>query len=188
MFISNEADILELVYQDIWRMEVMRAVRSLDLPDCWVAAGFVRSKVWDAMYGIESTELPDIDVIFFDSVDVAEKREKELEVRLNLICAGLKWSVKNQARMHVRNQDEPYLSCADAMSKWPETATAIAVRLEEDDSLKLLAPLGIADLLAGIIRPTPHFMCKLNVFWLRQSSKKWQKIWPKLRYADGEPA
>lgn len=185
MLISNEADILELLRNDVWRMEVLRAVRSLGLPDWWVAAGFVRTKVWDAIYAKSESGLPDIDIIYFDSGDTSEECEKALESKLLTLCPGLPWSVKNQARMHLRNGDAPYASCAEAVTMWPETATAIGVRLESDDSFKFLAPLGIDDLLAGVIRPTPHFMCKLNVFWLRQSSKKWQSTWPELKYADG---
>ena len=38
---------------------------------------------------------------------------------------------KNQARMHVVNNMLPYSSSVDAISKFPETATALGVTLDE---------------------------------------------------------
>lgn len=34
----------------------------------------------------------------------------------------LNWLVKNQVRMHVSNDDQPYSSATNAMEAWPETA------------------------------------------------------------------
>src|SRR3546814_13371722 len=47
----------------------------------------------------------------------------------------------------------PYHDTAAAVAHWLETPTAVAVRLEEDDRLTLIAPHGVADLLAGRVRP-----------------------------------
>lgn len=186
MLIANEADILNLVRRDAWRMSILHTVRELDLPDWWVAAGFVRSMVWDALFDKPSmTALPDIDVIYRDPGDATEATDKRLEAQLAVLGGDLPWSVKNQARMHIRNGDEPYASCAEAMANWPETATAIAIRLEMDGSLKLSAPLGIADLITGLIRPTPRFGSKLEIFRQRQARKDWLSIWPKLRFTEG---
>jgi hypothetical protein len=47
------------------------------------------------------------------------------------------------------------LDAADGVATWPETATAVAVRLCVDDSLEVLAPCGVADLLGGVCRRNP---------------------------------
>lgn len=47
-------------------MQLLTAVASLALPDCYVAAGCVRSLVWDHLYGYKRTPLNDVDVVFFD--------------------------------------------------------------------------------------------------------------------------
>jgi uncharacterized protein len=96
--------------------------------------------------------------------------------------SDLPWSVKNQARMHVRNGDRPYRSSVDAMFHWPETATAIALKLHDDDALELAAPFGVDDLLAMVVRPTPHFRAhRLDTYRERQRAKNWPTRWPSLR-------
>ncbi len=92
------------------------------------------------------------------------------------------WSVKNQARMHVRNGDAPYRDVATAMRAWPETATAVAVRLGADDRLEVNAPYGLDDLFALVVRPTPGFAVrKRAVFDARVAGKCWLGRYPRLR-------
>jgi len=103
------------------------------------------------------------------------------ELKLSTLMPDMPWSVKNQARMHLRNDDAPYASCADAIRCWPETASAVAVKTDAAGELRLLAPLGLDDLLAGIIRPTPRFKSKMGIFRERQAKKDWRSVWPQLR-------
>jgi hypothetical protein len=42
---NHEAQLKALLAEDRVRMQVLRTVRGLDLPDCWVSAGFMRSLV-----------------------------------------------------------------------------------------------------------------------------------------------
>lgn len=65
---------------------------------------------------------------------------------------------KNQARMHVVNNMLPYSSSVDAISKFPETATALGVTLDEKNNVILTAPCGIEDVLSLQVRPTAHFL------------------------------
>jgi len=63
------ADVLRLIAADSWRMEVLRSIHAMALPDCWIGAGFVRASVWDFLHGYERpTALDDVDVIYFDAV------------------------------------------------------------------------------------------------------------------------
>lgn len=157
--VKSKEDIIALIRADEWMMDILRAARSLQLPDWWVCAGFVRSKIWDTLHEYEErTPLSDIDVIYFDASNVNEDIEKRLEEQLLQIMPNLPWSVKNQARMHVLNDNPPYSSSTDAMSKFPETATALGVRLDDQDHVQLAAPCGIDDVLQIFIRPTPYFL------------------------------
>lgn len=55
------------LYADAERIRILRLIRGLSLPDCWVAAGFVRSSIWDRQHNRTHSPLPpDIDVIWFD--------------------------------------------------------------------------------------------------------------------------
>lgn len=177
------AQLHKLIASDPRRLRILQLVRDLDLPDCWVAAGFVRSAVWDHLHQRSDAPLPgDIDVIWFDRGQTAPARDDELETMLRHRDAQLQWSVKNQARMHQRNGDAPYLSATDAMRYWPETATAVAVRLDEQDRLEVAAPLGLEDLFELVVRPAGRFRGeKQPIYQERLRSKNWLATWPKLK-------
>jgi hypothetical protein len=51
---------------------------------------------------------------------------------------------------------EQTTSSADGVATWPETATAVAVRLLEDDTIRVVAPCGLEDLFAVICRRNPR--------------------------------
>jgi hypothetical protein len=113
-------------------------------------------------------------------------RELGLEAALCARDDTLQWSVKNQARMHARNGDSPYQSATDAMRYWPETATAVGVRLGQGGGIELAAPFGLEDLFALRLRPGPRFMTeKYPVFAERVRAKRWQATWPGLTIMGG---
>lgn len=129
-------------------------MRSLALPDAWIGAGFVRNAVWDALHGRPATApQSDIDVIWFDTTRCSPQQDDALEAQLEAACPGPQWSVRNQARMHLRNGDAPYASATDALRYWPETATAVAVRVTAEDHIEVAAPFGLQDLWQGLLRP-----------------------------------
>ncbi len=183
--LSSDTDILALVAGDAWMMAALGAVAGLGLPDAWIGAGFLRGAVWDRLHGYASrTALDDIDVVYFDPENLDPAAEAELERRLGALLPGLPWEVRNQARMHLGNDDPPYRSSADALAHWLETPTAVAVRLNRDGSLELLAPLGTADLLGLVVRPTPHARShkhRLAAYRERMERKNWPAKWPKMR-------
>lgn len=181
--------IIELIRADEWMMEVLRTVRDLGLPDWWVGAGFVRSKVWDHLHGYAvRTPLPDIDVIYFDPEDFSPnevtndstQKENNYEKELTHRMKYIHWSVTNQARMHVFHNDKPYHTSEEALSRWVETATCIGARLLENDTLVLTAPHGIEDLVSLKLRPTFTTPEGITTFYTRVRLKDWQKKWPKL--------
>ncbi|MCJ1907594.1 nucleotidyltransferase family protein [Planococcus ruber] len=181
---KNEQDILQAIEADAWMMAVLEAAKRLDLPDWWICAGFVRTKLWDALHGFnERTPLGDIDVVYFNPEAVDEAEEKRYEEKLHQLMPDLPWSVKNEARMQRINDLPPYASSIDAISKFPETATALAVKLDERGQLILAAPCGISDALNLIVRPTPHFIENKElgtVYENRLKTKNWLLRWPRL--------
>lgn len=171
-----------IIAADPLRMRILRRVEALQLADCWVAAGFVRSAVWDHLHQRLDSALPtDIDVIWFDGASDCKTVDGEIEAALRRWDETLDWSVKNQARMHRRNGDRPYTSATDAMRHWPETATAVAVRLGADDRIEVAAPFGLNDLFDLIVRPTARFKGEKRQAYLdRLRAKNWLANWPDL--------
>lgn len=185
----DEKDILSLIQKDRWMMEILKSVKRLNLPDWWIGAGFVRSKVWDFLHDHKvRTPIPDIDVIYFDKSDFSAeeslsettKKEVEYEKQLREIMPGVDWSVTNQARMHLFHDDKPYKSSEEGLRHWVETATCIGVKLDEKDKLILTAPHGIYDLVNLIFRPTTTSYKNTKRFEERIKNKKWLSKWPKL--------
>ncbi|QPA31435.1 nucleotidyltransferase family protein [Thermaerobacillus caldiproteolyticus] len=184
MMIKNEKDIIQLIKEDEWMMNILRAVKSLNLPDWWVCAGFVRSKIWDTLHGFkERTPIPDIDVIYFDDTNMDELEEKKFEIRLRNILPNIPWSVKNEARMHIVNNIPPYSSSVDAISKFPETATSLGVKLDEMNDIILVAPWGVDDVINLEVKPTPYFQEskeRAQIYEERIIKKNWKDIWYKV--------
>lgn len=184
MVLKNEEDIIKVIKEDEWMMNLLRTVRTLNLPDWWICAGFVRSKIWDIIHNFSTrTPLPDIDVIYYDTRIVDEFEEKKIEERLKFLVPNIPWSVKNQARMHVKNNMFPYASSIDGISKFPETVTALGVKLDEHGEIMLTAPWGINDVINLEVNPTPYYDTKerINIYENRVATKNWKLTWNKVK-------
>ncbi len=182
--LHNRSALIVLLRADALRLRLLGAVERLGLPDCWIGAGFVRDAVWDDLHRrAPSPPTGDVDVVWFDRAEPSPTRDRALEAALAAGDPGVRWSVKNQARMHERNGDAPYGSTEDAIRRWPETATAVAVRAAAG-RLDVLAPYGLADLFAMTVRPTPGFAdARLAVVVERVRAKRWRERWPLVRIA-----
>lgn len=182
---TNARAVADIVAADPVALAQLRAARALTLPDWCIAAGFVRNRVWDHLHGIWPPRPPaDIDVLYFDAGDIAKEREAECERRLGALLPGLPWQVRNQARMHVWKDLPPHRDTADAMTCWLETVTAVGVRLEADDTLTVVAPLGTDDLLGLRCRPTAFGRTRRDEYEARIAAKRWRDLWPKVRFED----
>lgn len=179
--IRTEQEIIALIEDDKWMMDLLRVAEKLNLPDWWICAGFVRSKIWDTLHGYDTRNpLADIDVIYFDPKCLDEAEEKRLEQQLVAWKPGIPWSVKNQARMHTVNNQPPYQSAEDGIANFPETVTALGVKLGAN-GLILTAPHGIEDVIQMRVHPVPRFEASNElkaVYKKRMESKNWNVKWP----------
>lgn len=171
---------------DALRMQSLRAVRDIMGDGAWLAAGFIRNLVWDKQHGhTNATPLDDLDVIYLDAANLGLAAETDWQIRLQQQLA-LPWQVRNQARMAQLHGHCPYLDCADAITRWPETATCYAVRLDDADRLHWLAPLGWAPLLALSVERNPRFTGGDAVWQARIQQKNWPQRWPQLHMPTGQ--
>ena len=144
--------------------------------DWWIGAGFIRSKVWDALHGYKvrtpMSTSSDIDLIYFDKNDysvsearseITQKEEYYQEI-LKSKLPNINWSVTNQARMHLFHGDKQYKSSEESLAQWVETATCIGVKIDKNNKLILSTPRGIDDLVNLILRPTPNANNIIDVF------------------------
>ena len=171
--------LINLIKADSFRIKLLEIVRSLDLPDCFVAAGFVRNLVWDYLHNYRSTDLNDVDVIFYDKSNLSEIICKKASRILCSEAPEVNWQIKNQALMHKRNNDRAYKNSTDAMTFWPEKETAIGVQLNKNGSIIVSAPFGVDSLFQGKITHNPKR--DKTIFLGRIEKKQWLKNWPKLQ-------
>lgn len=190
MKLSNHQDVIRLISNDLDMMQILETVKSINLPDWWIWAGFIRNKVWDYLHWYREKTIiwsSDIDVVYFDSKNINEDYEKIIENKLGILLPWKNWSAKNQARMHTINQQNPYKDSLDAISNWPETVTCIAIKLDQDNNIIFKTLWWIEDLINLEVRPSPFFKScpeMLEKYNKRIKEKNWIKYWPKLKFYD----
>ena len=174
--------IIELIKQDELRLRALDCVRQLNLPQGYIAAGFLRNMVWDHLHQNPPTPLNDVDVIYFDNNETDSKTYKRYESELSQLMPELNWQVRNQAKMHKRNADNAYLDIIDAMSYWPEKETAIAIKKKDDDRFECVSAFGLDSLFQLQITYNPKR--SIDTFNNRIKSKQWLHHWPNLKISN----
>ena len=171
-------------------MTALRAAREVDPPDWLVTAGAVRDAVWDALQGRPPTAAPrDVDLAFFDPVDLSSGREQAVEARLKALTPDVWWEARNKAGAHLWYRKAfgidvpPFASSAEAIATFPETASCVGIRLLSDDDLLVVAPHGLDDLLDGICRHNGTLL-PAELYEYRVTEKGWRMRWPGLTYID----
>lgn len=173
--------LISIVRNEDWLMEALRAVRSLQLPDWYIAAGAIRNTVWNKLHGYPGRNgQNDVDVVYFDDADIDGYREKTSEITLLKQNPSLKWEVVNQARRQFLSNRPQVHSSEESIAYWSETPTCVGARLEDDDLISVCAPHGLDDLMNLVVRPIPQPYQDLDLYRQRVENKAWEKTWPKL--------
>jgi hypothetical protein len=166
-------------------MSTLRAVRQLGLRSWCIGAGAVRNLVWDALHEFPTpTDLADIDVAYFDESCLTPEHDAELQQRLAEILPGIPWEVTNQATVHhwfegyFGHPVQPLHSLEEAVASWPEYATSVGLTLEQDNSISVIAPHGLEDLFAVVVRRNPTRV-SINTYRQRVAQKRYAERWPK---------
>lgn len=170
-----------------WFMAALQAARALQLPPWCIGAGAVRNLVWDALHGhAQPSALSDLDLVYFDPSDPSAARDAALQARLLAARPDTPWEVTNQAGVHQWFESQfghavaPLGSLEEAVASWPEYATAVGLRLEADDSLTVIAPLGLDDLFGMIVRRNPARV-SLATYRSRIAQKQYARRWPRVQ-------
>ena len=172
-----------LKHRDLYaRLLFLREVK----PEAFCSAGVIRNLIWsvahDQHYALSQTE---IDVIFYDAEDESGFEQRHLAEILKQQFPENDWDVVNQAWVHQWYTTEggasiaPLQSIQHALSLWPETATAVAVRLLENNALEIIAPFGLDDLFELKLRWNAALVSH-DVFMQRMEEKQFLQKWNKL--------
>ena len=183
----NDADRLVAIARATpWFMQALTQVRALRLAAWCVGAGAVRNMVWDALHGHATpSALADIDVAYFDADDLSPQHDDALQRRLQAMAPATPWEVTNQAgvhrwfEQHFGHAVAPLRSLEEAVASWPEYATAVGLWLDDDDRLHVIAPLGLDDLFAMVVRRNPARV-SVETYRQRVASKRYAQRWPRV--------
>lgn len=157
--------LIELIQSNEWMMRILATVRDERIPDAWVGAGVLRDLVWGERYGFgfSPEQVRDVDVVYFEPHDLSRANDDRTTERLHQRWPQVPWEARNQAAVHTWYPSKfgggpvaPLTSIADAVATWPETATAVAVRLSGHTDIEICAPFGVNDLLDGVWRRNPR--------------------------------
>jgi uncharacterized protein len=174
-----------------WLMRALAAARAVGPPDWVVGAGAVRDLVFEHLHGRVAGPPRDLDLAYFDPGDLSPAGEQAVAAAVAARCPELPFDVRNQARVHLWYESEfghpiePYRSIEHAVSTWPETATAVGVRLLADDGIAVIAPFGLDDLFAGVLRRNPAQVTPA-IFRARLARRPdLAERWPLVQVVDG---
>ena len=181
---SDEARLVALARATPWFMQALAHVRALGLPAWCVGAGAVRNLVWDALHGHATrSTLADIDVAHFDADDLSAERDARLQRQLAVLAPDMPWEVTNQAGVHLWFEQHfghavaPLRSLDEAVASWPEFATCVGLRLDDDHGLHVIAPHGLDDLFAMVVRRNP-VRVSVETYRERVAGKRYLERWP----------
>ena len=187
-----EARLVSLVRCSPVLMRALRAARSVNPPDWVIGAGAIRDRAWDHLHGFtRATPVKDVDLAFFDPVSLDGERERGVQRALTAQAPELAWDVTNQAGVHLWYphvfgvEVDPLASTSDAVATWPETATAIGVRLLSDDTIRVVAPYGLDDLFGLVCRRNPRRATR-EQYRRRVENKRIAKRWPRVTILDAD--
>ena len=180
---SGKKQLVAIISADQWLMDLLCLVSNIREQRCYIGAGAIRDVVWDRMSGIEVHDaVKDIDVVYFDETSTDGEPDAGLQRGLAQLRPDVEWEVTNQAGVHVWYQNvfgsdvAPFTSLGEAVASWPEYATAVAVRVE-NNAFDVIAPYGLDDLLEMQIRRNPVRVTE-EEYRRRNAGKKYSERWP----------
>lgn len=124
--------------------------------------------------------------MYFDAENLTAERDAELQNELAELFPDTPWEVINQAAVHTWYEDyfgqsvAPFTSLQNAIASWPEYATCVGVTLIADNTIEVIAPHGLEDLFALLIRHNPT-RASVGMYRERLAQKRYSERWPKVR-------
>jgi hypothetical protein len=174
-----------VIRSDADLMRLLEFLREAALPQWRLAAGCLYQTVWNVLTNRPcGTGIQDYDVIYFDAGDLSWEAEDAVIKR---VTTSDPVQIRNQARVHLWYEQHfgapfaPLLSADQALMRVPVTVQAIGARLEDDGRLDIVAPFGLDDLFAMVMRPNPA--CPHQPTFATKAARA-RLIWPEITVVD----
>jgi Uncharacterized protein conserved in bacteria len=191
--LSIQMEALEkILYSSELIKTALERAKKLDIENYYIGAGCIAQTVWNYLskrplsYGIK-----DIDFVYFDGENLDIEYENRIinQIRSLYLDLNIEIDIKNQARVHLWYKCHfgydisPYNNLEEAINTWPTTATAIGVRKDKNNKLKVYAPYGLNDLFGKIVRANKAQITK-EIY--ENKVEKWVEKWSDLKIVPWE--
>jgi len=164
---EQRAALEAIVRGDALLMRVLEELREIALPDWLLVAGALYNRVWNELTGRPPHQfINDVDVCYFDDSDLSYEAEdvviKQCAARFADLPMPLQ--VRNQARVHLWFPEKfgqpfsPLTSSTEMLGRYASKTHSVAVRLEADDRLTILAPFGLDHIFSFRVVPNTVLM------------------------------
>ena len=183
----TEAEFLRCVHRNPINSDLLRRLRALALPDCYLTAGCLFQTVWNQVAGQPPQRgIKDYDVFYFDPSDPSWDAEDRVIRRVAGATADLPVDVevRNQARVHLWyaerfGSDYPrLLGTRDGINRYLIACTCVGIEVQTGG---LYAPNGLAELADGELRLNPLTPTPAR---FRDKAESYRARWPWLRIID----
>ena len=188
---DQEAFVLGAVRADPIAAVILERADHLGAPKWALAAGAVYQNVWNALTGRPAGHgVRDYDLAYCDTSDLSWTGEDAVIARAADLFADVQKPVeaRNQARVHLWFEDkygeprQPITSIESALLGYAAPAHMVAVRRGAHGVLEVVAPRGLEDVFAMVIRPDRPAAYTAD---LMDKAARMQAIWPELRLETG---
>ncbi len=174
----------EIIRSDADLMGLLGRLREAALPQWRLVSGCLYQTVWNVLTKRpRGTGIQDYDVIYFDAGDLSWEAEDAV---IRRVTAPEPLQIRNQARVHLWYEQHfgtpyaPLRSADESLWRYPLTVQAVGIRLEDDDRLDIIAPFGLDDMFAMVMRPNPAFAHPIT---FAAKVARARAIWPEISVA-----
>ncbi len=186
-------DIIAAALANPINRKILERLALLDAPNACLVAGSVYQALWNAVAGRPAAEgVKDYDLFYFDGDDLSYDAEDRVIQRARALFADLDVliDVKNEARVHLWYPQRfggdypPLQSVEDGIRRFLVRSTCIGLMPQVEGTLRLIAPYGVEETEAGILRPNMLRGPAMDRF--RAKAESYRARWPWLRIVEDD--
>lgn len=159
---AHRAELERIVRATPFLMAALRCACDLQLPDCWLVAGAVYNRVWNALTGRPARHgIKDIDLFYYDADTSWEAEDAVIKRAASVFAPDPPVEVRNQARVHLWFEDHfgmpysPLKTAREGIDRFACKTHAVGVRLDANGRMEIYAPYGLGDIFALRVMPNP---------------------------------
>ncbi|MBN8648690.1 MAG: nucleotidyltransferase family protein [Caulobacterales bacterium] len=162
---TYESRLIDIIKNSNRIMTILKACRDARLPEWRLVSGAIYGTVFNKLtsrdpdYGIK-----DYDIAYYDPDNSYQAEDlwiKKIDAALPENLRPLV-EVRNQARVHLWFEQKfgapypPLKNTDESLERYLCYAHAVAIRLENDDTISIAAPFGLDDVFNMVMRPNPN--------------------------------